>query len=192
MIPFLVAPRVSALAGCDSGPPESVADEAIHKERGDSLGRATTTAAILDAEQYSGNNNKTQPKATSNESNSQGNSSGVNAPGSDENTIELKEFMELYTKLSKKVLDLESELEKTKSSHKLKVESLERRVKKLERRNKSRTNKLKRLYKIGLTARVDTSDDEEPAVDEEDTSKQGRIIEEIDINDDIIIVSDEV
>ncbi|GJX60229.1 putative ribonuclease H-like domain-containing protein [Tanacetum coccineum] len=113
----------------------------------------------------------------------------VNIPGSDENTIELKELMKLCTKVPKKVLDLESELEKTKSSHKLKVESLERRVKKLERRNKSRTKKLKGLYKIGLTAKVDTSDDEEPAMDEEDTSKQGRIIAEIDINDDIILVN---
>nr|GEX53848.1 hypothetical protein [Tanacetum cinerariifolium] len=36
-----------------------------------------------------------------------------------------------------------------------------RRVKKLEKRNKSRTHKLKRLYKVGLTARVESSDDEE-------------------------------
>ncbi|GKA59450.1 hypothetical protein Tco_0758763, partial [Tanacetum coccineum] len=32
-----------------SGPPEKVGDEAIHKELGDRVERATTTAASLDA-----------------------------------------------------------------------------------------------------------------------------------------------
>nr|GEX23568.1 hypothetical protein [Tanacetum cinerariifolium] len=47
------------------------------------------------------------------------------------------------------------------------------RVKKLERRKRSRTHGLKRLYKIILTARVDFSTDE--ASLGEDASKQGRI-----------------
>nr|GEZ87346.1 hypothetical protein [Tanacetum cinerariifolium] len=53
-----------------------VADEAIHKELGDSLVRAATIASSLGAEQDSGNIGKTQSKATPNESSSQGTDSG--------------------------------------------------------------------------------------------------------------------
>ncbi|GKB94620.1 hypothetical protein Tco_0980757 [Tanacetum coccineum] len=59
-----------------SGPTEHVADEAVHKERGDSLVRAATTASSLEAEQDSGNIDKTQSKATLNEPSSPGTSSG--------------------------------------------------------------------------------------------------------------------
>ncbi|GJS84429.1 putative ribonuclease H-like domain-containing protein [Tanacetum coccineum] len=48
--------------------PRSVADEAVHKELGDGLVRAATTASSLEAEQDSGNIDKTQSKATPNES----------------------------------------------------------------------------------------------------------------------------
>nr|GEU67697.1 hypothetical protein [Tanacetum cinerariifolium] len=48
-----------------------------------------------------------------------------------------------------------------------------RRVKKLEKKQRSRTYKLKRLHKVGLTARVESSDDEQSLG--EDASKQGRI-----------------
>ncbi|GJX93332.1 ribonuclease H-like domain-containing protein [Tanacetum coccineum] len=41
------------------------------------------------------------------------------------------------------------------------IASLKRRVKKLERRNKSRTHRLKRMYRVGLTARVESSGDED-------------------------------
>ncbi|GJW71168.1 ribonuclease H-like domain-containing protein [Tanacetum coccineum] len=51
-------------------------DEAVHKELGDSLVRAATTASSLEAEQDSGNINKTQSKATPNESSSLGTTSG--------------------------------------------------------------------------------------------------------------------
>nr|GEZ22751.1 hypothetical protein [Tanacetum cinerariifolium] len=61
------------------------------------------------------------------------------------------------------------------------------RVKKLEKKQWSRTHKLKRLYKVGLTAKVISSSDDE-ALDKEDTSKQGRI-DEIDANEDIALVS---
>ncbi|GKA28533.1 hypothetical protein Tco_0714778, partial [Tanacetum coccineum] len=42
-------------------------DEAVHKEMGDSLVRAATTASSLEAEQESGNITKTRSKATLNE-----------------------------------------------------------------------------------------------------------------------------
>ncbi|GJZ44198.1 hypothetical protein Tco_0591453 [Tanacetum coccineum] len=50
-----------------SGPPEKVGDEAVHKELGDRMERAATTASSLEAEQDSGNINRTQSMATLNE-----------------------------------------------------------------------------------------------------------------------------
>nr|GEX68023.1 putative reverse transcriptase domain-containing protein [Tanacetum cinerariifolium] len=71
--------------------------------------------------------------------------------------------------------------------HKEEIDGLERRVKKLEKKHMSRTHKLKRLYKVGLTARVISYSDDE-ALDKEDTSKQERI-DEIDADEDIALVS---
>ncbi|GJU72678.1 hypothetical protein Tco_1264083 [Tanacetum coccineum] len=59
-----------------SGPTDIVADEAVHKELGDSLVRAATTASSLEAEQDSGNITKTRSKATPNEAGSQGTTLG--------------------------------------------------------------------------------------------------------------------
>nr|GEX98896.1 hypothetical protein [Tanacetum cinerariifolium] len=78
-------------------------------------------------------------------------------------------------------------LEKTKTTQALEIDSLKRRVKKLEKKKRSRTHKLKRLYKVGLTARVDSSKDE-PSLGE-DASKQGRKIDDIDVDEDITIVN---
>ncbi|GJS72303.1 hypothetical protein Tco_0705144 [Tanacetum coccineum] len=50
-----------------SGPIANVADEAVNKEMDDNLVRVATTASSLEAEQDSGNINKTQSKATPNE-----------------------------------------------------------------------------------------------------------------------------
>nr|GEW41232.1 U-box domain-containing protein 13-like isoform X1 [Tanacetum cinerariifolium] len=62
---------------------------------------------------------------------------------SDEDRIKLNEMMELCINLQNRVLNLE----KTKTSQRNEIDSLRRKVKKLEKRNKSRTHKLKRLYK---------------------------------------------
>ncbi|GJT47187.1 putative ribonuclease H-like domain-containing protein [Tanacetum coccineum] len=59
-----------------SGPTTLVADETVHEERGDSMERAATTAASLDAEQDSGNIIRTQSMATLNEPIPQGTGSG--------------------------------------------------------------------------------------------------------------------
>ncbi|GJZ49912.1 hypothetical protein Tco_0604102 [Tanacetum coccineum] len=59
-----------------SDPSDNVADEVVHKELGDSLVRAATTASSLEAEQDSGNITKTRSKATPNESSSLGTTSG--------------------------------------------------------------------------------------------------------------------
>nr|GEW07058.1 hypothetical protein [Tanacetum cinerariifolium] len=79
------------------------------------------------------------------------------------------------------------DLEKTKTTQSNKIASLKRRVKKLKKRNKSRTHKPKRLYKVGLTARVESSGDEESLG--EDASKQGKI-DDIDADDKITLVKD--
>ncbi|GKB82696.1 hypothetical protein Tco_0949591 [Tanacetum coccineum] len=197
-----------------SDPIENVADEAVHEELGDYLVRAATTASSLKAEQDNGNINKTQSKATPNESSSLGTTSGGgprfqetmggtitqtrfenvskhsndslltrgNTLQSDKDRLKLDELMTLCTTLQNKVLDLE----KTKTTQHNEIASLKRRVKKLEKKNRSRTYKLKRLYKVGLTAKVESSDNEESLG--EDESKQGRI-NDIDVDEEITLVS---
>nr|GEX49429.1 hypothetical protein [Tanacetum cinerariifolium] len=90
----------------------------------------------------------------------------------------------LETSRTVRVLDLEH----TKTSQKNEIDSLKRRVKKFEKRNRSRTHKLKRLYKVGLTARVESFSDEESLG--EDVSKQERRIDAIDADEDITLVND--
>nr|GEY01803.1 hypothetical protein [Tanacetum cinerariifolium] len=59
------------------------------------------------------------------------------------------------------VIDSVLDLKKIKTTQQQEIASLKRRVKKLEKRNRLRTHKLKRLYKVGLSARVKSSGDEE-------------------------------
>ncbi|GJT16152.1 hypothetical protein Tco_0874858 [Tanacetum coccineum] len=66
-----------------------------------------------------------------------------------------------------RVLDLEN----TKTAQAHEITCLKKRVKKLERKKKSRTHGLKRLYKVGLSARIDSSNDEATLGDQEDASK---------------------
>ncbi|GJT46870.1 hypothetical protein Tco_0955585 [Tanacetum coccineum] len=155
-----------------SGPTNIVANEVVHKELGGSLVRAATTASSLEAEQDRGNINKTQSKATPNEAGSLGTSSGGGP--------RRQETMGIL--LLKLVLDLET----TKTTQANEIASLKRRVKKLERRNKLRTHGLKRLYRVGSSRRVESSEDE--CLGEEDASKQGRIAD-IDADAGINLVS---
>ncbi|GKF94120.1 hypothetical protein Tco_0283820, partial [Tanacetum coccineum] len=57
---------------------------------------------------------------------------------------------------------------------------------KLKKKNRSRTHRLKRLYKVSLTAKVESSNNEESLG--EDTSKQGRI-NAIDADKEITLIS---
>nr|GEV06037.1 hypothetical protein [Tanacetum cinerariifolium] len=66
---------------------------------------------------------------------------------------------------------------------------LSRRVKRLEKKRRSRTYGLKRLYEIGLSARVESSAKEQ-SFDEEDASKQGRNIADIDVDAEITLVDE--
>ncbi|GKC47932.1 uncharacterized mitochondrial protein-like protein [Tanacetum coccineum] len=169
-----------------SGSPNIVADKAVYKERDDSLVRAATTASSLEAEQDSGNIIKTRSKATPNEQSSLGTSSGgVNTPRIDEDSLKLKELMELCTNLQQRVLDLDN----TKTAQAQEITSLKLRVKKLEKKGGSRTHKLKRLFKVGRSARI-VSSDEASLGDQEDASKQGRNIDNIDKDAEITLVDE--
>ncbi|GJV34642.1 hypothetical protein Tco_1395042 [Tanacetum coccineum] len=75
---------------------------------------------------------------------------------SGEDRLKLKELMTLCTNLQNRVLDLEH----IKTTHALEIKSLKRRVNKLEKKQRSRTPKLKRLFKVGKTAQVVSSEDE--------------------------------
>ncbi|GKC13372.1 hypothetical protein Tco_1010154 [Tanacetum coccineum] len=101
--------------------------------------------------------------------------------------------LELCTNLQQRVLDLET----TETTQANEIASLKRRVKKLKKKDRSRTHKLKRLYKVGLSARVESSGDEEDLG--EDVSKQERRIHDsyndfnndIDADEDITLVNDD-
>ncbi|GJV64313.1 hypothetical protein Tco_1475141 [Tanacetum coccineum] len=88
---------------------------------------------------------------------------------SGEDSLKLKELMELCINVQNRVIDLE----KTKTSQAQEITSLKKRVKRLEKKGGSRTYGLKRLYKVGLSRRVESSDEE--GLGEENASKQGRI-----------------
>ncbi|GJR90430.1 hypothetical protein Tco_0214441 [Tanacetum coccineum] len=72
----LMGPKTTTWNEFSSTMASTIIYEAVHKELGDSLVRAATTASSLEAEQDSGNINKTQSKATPNESSSLRTTSG--------------------------------------------------------------------------------------------------------------------
>ncbi|GKC63538.1 hypothetical protein Tco_1096136, partial [Tanacetum coccineum] len=171
---------------------ENVTNEAVYKELGDSLVRAATTASSLEVEQDSGGPKRQETigdtiAQTRFENVSKLSNDSLLARGntlqSDEDRLKLIELMELCTNLQKKVLDLE----KIKTTQANEIASLKKRVKKLEQKKRSRTYELKRLRKVGATARVESSGDEENLG--EDASKQERRINAIDADEDITLVS---
>ncbi|GJX95228.1 putative ribonuclease H-like domain-containing protein [Tanacetum coccineum] len=135
--------------------------KAVQKESGDSVERAATTADSLDAEQDSGDTiAQTRSERVSTPSYDSP-LLGVNTPGSDEERIELKELMDMCIKLSDKVLDLEN----VKDAQALEITKLKKRVKKLERKNKSRTSQPKRRV---YNPRVESSEESLEVVLEEE------------------------
>nr|GEY70840.1 hypothetical protein [Tanacetum cinerariifolium] len=103
---------------------------------------------------------------------------------SGEDSIQPKELMEICTNLQNMVIDLET----TKITQALEIDSLKRRVKKLEKKKRSRTHKLKRLYKVSLSAGVKSSTKE--SLGENDASKQGRKIADIDADKELTLVDE--
>ncbi|GKD99085.1 hypothetical protein Tco_1382982, partial [Tanacetum coccineum] len=70
-----------------------------------------------------------------------------------------------------------------------KITSLKKRVKKLKRKRKSKPLGMKRLFKIGRSAQVVSSEDEGLG-DKEDASKHGRKINEIDQDAEVTLVDE--
>nr|GEW57176.1 hypothetical protein [Tanacetum cinerariifolium] len=157
-------------------PTKTVADEFVNEEMYDSLERGTTTATSLDAEHDRGNINKTQSKVTPNEPCSLGTSSGGGPRRQDTMGDTIAQI---------RVIDLE----KTKTIKAQEILRLKNKVKRLEKKRRSRTYGLKRLYKIGLSARVESSTKEQ-ILGEEDASKQGINIADIDAYAKITLVDE--
>ncbi|GKA75071.1 hypothetical protein Tco_0781449 [Tanacetum coccineum] len=150
-----------------SVPSDNVTDEAVYKELDDSLVRVATTASSLEVEQNSGGGPRFQE--TIGDTIAQTRFENVSKLSNDlllardntlrsgEDSLKLNELMELCTNLQQRVLDLE----KTKTTEAVEIVSLKRRVKKLKQKKSLRTHGLKRLYKVSLTARVESSGNKE-------------------------------
>nr|GEX40101.1 hypothetical protein [Tanacetum cinerariifolium] len=87
--------------------------------------------------------------------------------------------MDTCTALTRKVEHLELD----KIAQALEITTLKRRVKRLERRNKMKILKLRRLQNVGTAQRIDTSDD--TVMD--DVSNQGRMIADMDVDADVVL-----
>nr|GEW65968.1 retrovirus-related Pol polyprotein from transposon TNT 1-94 [Tanacetum cinerariifolium] len=77
-------------------------------------------------------------------------------------------------------------LEHDKAAQNLKITKLETRLKKMERVNKVKTLKLRRLRKVGTSQRIESSDD----TIMEDVSNQGRMIDELDKDEGAVLMSE--
>ncbi|GKC14922.1 hypothetical protein Tco_1011704, partial [Tanacetum coccineum] len=172
-----------------SDPIENVVDEVVHKELGDSLVRAAITSSSLEAEQDNGNINKTQSKATPNESSSQRTNSG-GGPWCQEtigDTTAQTRFKSVSKHSNDSLLARGNTLQSDEDSLKLNelmalCTTLQNRVLDLEKTKITQHNEIA----IGLTARVESFDNEESLG--EDASKQGRI-DDIDADKEITLVS---
>ncbi|GJX22969.1 retrovirus-related pol polyprotein from transposon TNT 1-94 [Tanacetum coccineum] len=159
-----------------SGPIDNVADEAVNEKMDDSgghRGQETIGDTITQTRFENVSKTSNDPLLTRG-----------NTLQSGKDSLKLNELMELCINLQQRVLNLET----IKTTQANEIASLKRRIKKLERRNKSRTHRLKRIYRVGLSRRVESS--EYKGLGEEDASKQGRIAD-IDANEDITLVNDQ-
>ncbi|GJS25975.1 hypothetical protein Tco_0486595 [Tanacetum coccineum] len=145
-----------------SEPIPNVPDEAVYEEWANRVERDVTTAASLDAEQASGGSPRCQEAIG----------------GSIAQTRSERELTILCTTLSKKVESLEADLKQTKQVYGAAYTKLIMKVKKLEKTVKTSHSRRR--------AKIVVSDDEE---DSEDSSKQGRMIEEIDQDAGVTLVT---
>ncbi|GJZ64968.1 hypothetical protein Tco_0621664 [Tanacetum coccineum] len=154
-----------------SGSIEHVADEAVNKEMDGSLERVATTATSLDAEQDRGGGPRCQETMgdtivqTRFENVSKTSNDPLLAKGntlrSGEDRLKLNELMKLCTKLQER----------------------------LEKKGGLRTHKLKRIYRVDSSRRVESSKDKGLG-DQEDASKQGSKIADIDKDAEIILTDE--
>ncbi|GJZ37838.1 hypothetical protein Tco_0584029 [Tanacetum coccineum] len=94
--------------------------------------------------------------------------------------------MSLCTKLQKQVLDLEE----AKTAQAKEIASLKKRVKQLEKRKEVKNSRLKRLRKFyGLASKVESSNDVSFGA-QEDASKQGRKIADLDADAKVTLIDE--
>ncbi|GJR70360.1 hypothetical protein Tco_0016425 [Tanacetum coccineum] len=82
------------------------------------------------------------------------------------------------------------DLEKAKDTQVKEIAALKKRVQRLERKKTSRTTVLKRLKKVGMSKRVESSEDQVSLGDHKDASKQGRSIADIDADVKVTLVDE--
>ncbi|GKD47520.1 hypothetical protein Tco_1276496 [Tanacetum coccineum] len=70
------------------------------------------------------------------------------------------------------------------------IVALKKRIQRLEKKKMSRPTGLKRLKKVGMSRRVESSEHQESLGDPEDASKQGRSIADLDKDDDVTLVDE--
>ncbi|GJX09003.1 hypothetical protein Tco_0198862 [Tanacetum coccineum] len=146
-----------------SGPTTLVADKTIHEERGDNVERASTTATSLDAEQGSGNINRTQSTAIPNVPFPQGIGSG-GSPRRQDTILGDRPAQTRFERLSKQSNDPPLSRVNTLGSGEDK-ESQE-----VGKEEKVKNSTLKRrLFKVRIESSTEKS-----LGDQEDASKQGR------------------
>ncbi|GJX43999.1 putative ribonuclease H-like domain-containing protein [Tanacetum coccineum] len=105
---------------------------------------------------------------------------------SGEDSMQLTDLMVLCTKLQTQVLDLE----KANDAQAKEIAALKKRIQRLERKKMSRPTSLKRLKKVGMSRRIESSEDQESLYDPEDASKHGRSIADLDKDDDVTLVDE--
>nr|GEX17629.1 hypothetical protein [Tanacetum cinerariifolium] len=93
---------------------------------------------------------------------------------------QLQQVLNVCSALSKHVEHLET----NNAAQKLVIVKLKARVKKLEKANKIKSSKLRRLRKVGTSRRVESSDDLE------DVFNQGRMFDDMDMNEGIELVKE--
>ncbi|GKE09792.1 hypothetical protein Tco_1413343 [Tanacetum coccineum] len=179
-----------------SRPTTLVADETIHKERGDKMERAATTASSLEAEQDSGTINRTQSMETLNEPIPQGTGLG-SGPRRHDTILGDRPAQTRFESLSKqsneppllRVNTLGSGEDRMKLQEMIKLcTKLSERVLALENikiaQDLEITNLKKRVKKIESSA-------DKSLGDQEDASNQGRNIAEFDQDEGILFVQED-
>nr|GEV84224.1 retrovirus-related Pol polyprotein from transposon TNT 1-94 [Tanacetum cinerariifolium] len=107
--------------------------------------------------------------------------SSPQAPPQDaEFPTQLQQVLNVCSALSKRVENLEND----NAAQKLEIVKLKARVKKLEKANQIKSSKLRHLRKVGTSRRVESS------ADIEDVFNQGRMIDDMDMDEGIELVKD--
>ncbi|GJS20788.1 hypothetical protein Tco_0449420 [Tanacetum coccineum] len=168
-----------------SGPTTLVADETVHEERGDSMERAATTAASLDAEQDSGNIIRTQSMATLNEPIPQGTGSG-SGPRRQDTILGDRPAQTRFERLSKQSNDPPLSGVNTPGSgeDRLKIMELMEICTKL-------SDRVLALENVKTAQDLIESSADKSLGDQEDASKQGRNIAESDQDEEISFVQED-